>query len=276
MKRGLKITLKIFGVILLLLILIATFGWFWLKSNFLDFEDDYAEKRDFNRLTINGYSFLDRNANGELDVYEDDRRTISERVENVLSLMNSDEKLHLLKGSGIASAMGDVEPGEGIPGVVGTIVATPRLGLPSINLSDGPAGLRIEPTREGVDRTFYCTAFPIGTLLASTWNVDLVQEVGNAMGNEALEYGIDVILGPAANIHRHPFCGRNFEYYSEDPVLTGRIGAAMVNGIESNGVGTAVKHFVANNQETLRNLNDAQVSDRAMREIYLKGFEIIV
>ncbi|MEN0047254.1 MAG: glycoside hydrolase family 3 C-terminal domain-containing protein, partial [Bacteroidota bacterium] len=193
---------------------------------------------------------------------------------DLLEQMTLEEKIHLLKGSGIASAlgMGDIA----VPGAAGTIVPTPRLGLPTIYLSDGPAGLRIEPTRAGEDRTYYCTAFPIGTLLASTWNVDLVEEVGTAMGKEALEYGIDVILGPGANIHRHPLCGRNFEYYSEDPVVTGKIGAAMVNGIESQGVGACPKHFVANSQETDRNFNDAIVSDRAMREIYLKGFEIIV
>ncbi|MCB0371650.1 MAG: glycoside hydrolase family 3 C-terminal domain-containing protein [Muricauda sp.] len=276
MKKLLRITLKTLGIILAVLILGGLIGWWYLKSSFLDFEDDYAEKKDFSELTVDGYTFLDRNDNGQLDVYEDDRASMDARVADVLAQMTLEEKIHLLKGSGIASGMGMVEPGEGIPGVVGTIVATPRLGIPTVNLSDGPAGLRIEPTREGEDRTFYCTAFPIATLLASTWNTALVEEVGQAMGNEALEYGIDVILGPGANIHRHPFCGRNFEYYSEDPLLTGKIGAAMVNGIESNGVGTSVKHFVANNQETNRNYTDARVSDRAMREIYLKGFEIIV
>ena len=276
MKKFLRITLKTLGIILAVLILGGLIGWWYLKSSFLDFEDDYAEKKDFTELTIDGYTFLDRNDNGQLDIYEDDRASMDARVADVLAQMTLKEKIHLLKGSGMASGMGMVEPGEGIPGVVGTIVATPRLGIPTVNLSDGPAGLRIEPTREGEDRTFYCTAFPIATLLASTWNTALVEEVGQAMGNEALEYGIDVILGPGANIHRHPFCGRNFEYYSEDPLLTGKIGAAMVNGIESNGVGTSVKHFVANNQETSRNYTDARVSDRAMREIYLKGFEIIV
>lgn len=276
MKKFLRITLKTLGIILAVLILGGLLGWWYVSSQFLDFEDDYTEKKDIPEITIDGYTFLDRNGNGTLDVYEDNRNSIENRVEDLLSQMTVEEKIHVLKGSGLASAMGRVDPGEGIPGVVGTIVATPRLGIPVINLSDGPAGLRIEPTRDGIDRTFYCTAFPIATLLASTWNTDLVYQVGDAMGNEALEYGIDVILGPGANIHRHPFCGRNFEYYSEDPLVTGKIGAAMVNGIESNGIGTSVKHFVANNQETNRNFNDTRISDRAMREIYLKGFEIIV
>jgi beta-glucosidase len=276
MKKFLKWTGIILGSLIVLLAIAGFGGWMYLKSTFLNFEKDYAENPDLKELTVDGYTFLDRNGNGQLDIYEDDRRTIDERADDLLSQMTLEEKIHLLKGSGLASAMGRVKPGEGIAGAVGTIVPTPRLGIPTVYLSDGPAGLRIEPKRKGEDRTYYCTAFPIGTLLSSTWNVDLVENVGKAMGNEALEYGIDVILGPGANIHRHPLCGRNFEYYSEDPVLTGNIGAAMVNGIESNGVGSSVKHFVANNQETNRNFNDAIISQRALREIYLKGFEIIV
>ena len=274
MKKFLRITLKALGILVAIALIVGVIGYLYVSNTFLSFEDDYAENKDLKELTLANNTFIDRNGNGSLDVYEDDRNPIEMRVADALKQMTIEEKIHLLKGSGLASAMGIRE--DGIPGVVGTIVATPRLGLPEVNLSDGPAGLRIEPIREGIDRTFYCTAFPIATLLASTWNTDLVTEVGDAMGNEALEYGIDVILGPGANIHRHPFCGRNFEYYSEDPVVTGKIGAAMVNGIEANGVGTSVKHFVANNQETNRNYNDTRVSDRAMREIYLKGFEIIV
>ena len=276
MKKILKIALISVGVIVLLLVAAGFFGKRFFDSTFLDFESEYVEKTDFQKLMKDGYTFLDRNGNGELDIYEDDRQALEKRVANALSLMTMDEKIHLLKGSGIASAMGQTEPGEGIPGAVGTIVPTPRLGLPTIYLSDGPAGLRILPEREGEDKTYYCTAFPIATLVASTWNETLAQQIGTAMGTEALEYGIDVILGPGANIHRHPLCGRNFEYFSEDPVLSGNMGASIINGIESKGIGTAVKHYVANNQETDRNLNDVIVSERAMREIYLKGFEIIV
>lgn len=276
MKKWMKTTLKVLGILLLVLVVAGLSVWFWARATFLKFEGDYAEKLDFEQLTINGYTFLDRNGNGQLDPYEDDRKPTAERVADLLSQMKIEEKIHLLKGSGMASGIGMVPEGEGIPGAVGTIVPTPRLGIPTIYLSDGPAGLRIEPKRTGEDRTYYATAFPIGTLMASTWNTALVEQVGQAMGSEAKAYGLDVILGPAANIHRHPLNGRNFEYYSEDPVLTGWIGAAMVNGIESNGVGTSVKHFVANNQETNRNFNDVIVSERALREIYLKGFEIIV
>ena len=241
----------------------------------LTFEDEISKKEmNYNKLQIDGFSFIDRNNNNKLDLYEDNRESVESRANDLLSKLTLEEKIHLLKGSGIKSALGISS--DGIPGAVGTIVPTPRLGLPEIYLSDGPAGLRIASKRKNQDRTYYCTAFPIGTLLASTWDKELVESVGNSMGNEALNYGIDVILGPGVNIHRHPLCGRNFEYYSEDPFLSGNIGAAMVNGIESNGVGTSPKHFVVNNQETSRNWNDAIVSERALREIYLKGYEIIV
>lgn len=275
MKRIFKIILIVFVALIILVGGMGFFTFNFFSNTYLDFEAEYSSKPSLKELNEGGFTFLDRNSNGKLDVYEDDRQSIKSRVADALSQMTIEEKLHLLKGSGLASAMGQGDP-DGIAGAVGTIVPTPRLGLPTIYLSDGPAGLRIQPTREGDDDTYYCTAFPIATLLASTWNEALVYQVGDAMGTEALEYGIDVILGPGANIHRHPLCGRNFEYYSEDPLLTGCMGAAVINGIESNGVGTSVKHYVANNQETERMLNNAIVSERALREIYLKGFEILV
>lgn len=199
-----------------------------------------------------------------------------DNIPEIVSLLTLEEKAAILVGCGSSAFDGIGRNDIGVKGSAGATHAIPRLGIPSIVFADGPAGLRIDPTRPGTDKTFYCTGFPIGTMLASSWNPELVQEVGEAMGNEVLEYGVDVLLGPGANIHRNPLCGRNFEYFSEDPVLAGETAAAYINGIESNGVGACIKHFAANNQELNRLHNDARVSSRALREIYLKVFEIAV
>lgn len=199
-----------------------------------------------------------------------------DNIPEIVSLLTLEEKAAILVGCGSSAFDGIGRNDIGVKGSAGATHAIPRLGIPSIVFADGPAGLRIDPTRPGTDKSFYCTGFPIGTMLASAWNPELVQEVGEAMGNEVLEYGVDVLLGPGANIHRNPLCGRNFEYFSEDPVLAGETAAAYINGIESNGVGACIKHFAANNQELNRLHNDARVSERALREIYLKAFEIAV
>ena len=201
-----------------------------------------------------------------------------DNIDDVLKSMTLQEKATLLVGGSRAAMVNGVTSGVTslVPGAAGSTRPIERLGVPGTVLADGPAGLRISPTREGTKDTFYCTGFPVGTLLASSWDTDLVQEVTKAMGNEVLEYGVDVLLAPGMNIHRNPLCGRNFEYFSEDPLLSGKMAAAYVNGIQSNGVGTSIKHYATNNQETNRNEDNSRVSPRALREIYLKNFEIAV
>ena len=200
-------------------------------------------------------------------------------IDEVLKAMTLEEKAKLLVG-GANNFFGDQAAVGGeadlVAGAAGTSPAIPRLGIPATVLTDGPAGVRIDPTRKGTSQTYYATGFPIGTCLASTWNTELVGKVGEAIGNETKEYRCDVILGPGMNLHRNPLCGRNFEYYSEDPLLTGKIGAAYINGVQSQGAGVSAKHFAVNSQETNRTGVDEQVSQRALRELYLRGFEIAV
>ena len=200
--------------------------------------------------------------------------------QEVMSKMSLEDKAHFVIGTGMAGFSGDDAvigaTKNLVPGAAGTTYPLDSLGIPAVVLADGPAGLRIDAPREGDSATYYCTHFPIGTLLASTWNTKLIGEVGKAIGEEVKEYGADVLLAPALNIMRNPLCGRNFEYYSEDPVVAGKTAAAYISGVQKNDVGTSIKHFAANNQEPNRMNNDARMSQRALREIYLKGFEIAI
>ena len=181
-------------------------------------------------------------------------------LDDFMEQLSDDDLIHLLGG----------QPNMGVANTFG-FGNLPDYGVPSIMTADGPAGLRISG-----DCVINTTAWPCATLLACTWNPALVQQVGQAGAKEVKENNIAVWLTPAVNIHRNPLCGRNFEYYSEDPLIAGKMGAAMVKGIQSQHIGASVKHFAANNKETNRKHCDSRVSERALREIYLKGFEIIV
>jgi len=203
-------------------------------------------------------------------------------INDVVKSMTLQEKANLLVGQGMyvpgvqipGAPVVPTEAQKRVTGAAGSTYAIPRLGIPSLVVCDGPAG--VHAFNGGKSRIYYATAWPIGSLLASSWDTELVRKVGAAYGAEAKEYGIDVILGPGMNIHRNPLGGRNFEYYSEDPVITGQMASAVVNGIQSNGVGVSAKHFFANNGETNRNSLNTIISERAIREIYLKGWQIML
>ena len=177
-------------------------------------------------------------------------------------------------GSSTASVV-VVVTSTGLPVVVGAATEAVVVGsvfwvvvglstVPVVVTTDGPSGIRLAA---------YASLYPCGTALASTWNPALIEEMSVLIGKEMVMKGTHVLLGPGLNIHRDPLCGRNFEYYSEDPLITGKMGAAMVRGIQSQGRSACPKHFACNNQETLRTTNDSRLSERALREIYLKGFE---
>lgn len=220
-----------------------------------------------------------------------------ERVDETVGKLTLEQKARLLVGVGGC----DSEISHYTPGAAGWTYEIKELGIPSINLADGPVGLRINPlpwqetvvtydqngipvnsaynknnssSADGIPS--FATAFPSTTALAATWNRDMARLQGETMGDEALGYGVDVILSPGVNIMRNPLCGRNFEYYSEDPLLTGVLAAELINGIQSRGIGTSLKHFIANNQQTGKKVNDARMTTRALREIYARPFEIVV
>ena len=224
-------------------------------------------------------------------------QTISEGdLETTLERLTLEQKARLLVGAPGC----DDAPSHYTPGAAGWTYPVKALGIPSINLADGPVGVRINPWPwQDVAVTYdslglpttgrplaesdapggkpaYCTAFPSTTALAATWNRDMARLQGELMGEEARCYGVDVLLTPGINIMRDPLCGRNFEYYSEDPYLTGVLASEIIKGIQDKGIGTSLKHFVANNQQTGKKYNDARMSRRALREIYLKAFEMCV
>lgn len=197
-------------------------------------------------------------------------------IDEVINAMTIEEKASMLIGSEMFGPTLEGNPRLSVPGAAGATFPIKRLGIPPTVLADGPAGIRMEPIRPNDKKTYYATAFPVGTALASTWNTALIEQVGKAIGNEVKEYGADVLLAPGVNIHRNPLNGRNFEYYSEDPLISGEMAAAYITGVQSNGVGTSIKHFAANNQETHRLSINEHISNRAMREIYLRAFEIAI
>ncbi len=201
-----------------------------------------------------------------------------DKIGDVIAAMTAEEKIGMIVGDGkFIIAKSETDKNNGVPiANRNSKPVIPRLGIKTTALTDGPSGINKPPAPDGARDYTYTTAFPTPNCMAATWNTELAEKIGKAFGNELLEYDYDLALMPALNLHRDPRCGRNFEYYSEDPLLSGKMTAAMVNGLQSFGVGATIKHFVANNQETNRRTYNAVISQRALRELYLRGFEIAV
>ena len=198
-------------------------------------------------------------------IYADPSAPVESRVAAMLAQMTTAEKATMLSGSGWMES-----------------APIPRLGIPAIKMADGPMGVRswygssAITNLMGAKGRVYATSFPAGVMMAATWDPELVQQEGKAIGQEVKALGRDMILGPTVNINRFPLWGRNFEGYGEDPYLTSRMGVAYIRGVQSEGVIPSLKHFVANNQEYERHRVDAQISERALHEIYLPAFKAAV
>lgn len=184
------------------------------------------------------------------------------KVEEMLNMLTLDEKIALCSGA-------DFWHTEKVE----------RLGIPSVMMCDGPHGLRKqegESDHMGIHESIKTVCYPSASALASGFDENVLEQLGEALGRECQAEDVGMLLGPGLNMKRSPLCGRNFEYYSEDPLVSGKMGAAMIRGIQSQHIGASMKHFCCNNKETNRKDSDSRVSERALREIYLKGFEIAV
>jgi beta-glucosidase len=229
-------------------------------------------------FSINGIIYTQTGSKTEM--LKNSNKSLDKKVNEIISQLTLEEKIALTIGDGRYLPIDQTilkESAEGIyePNKKAKLLI-PRLSIWKFTHVNGPSGVnKGNPPKDDKDFT-YTTAFPSATLLAATWDTELVTEVGKVTGNEVLEYDYGLSKMPGLNIHRNPKCGRNFEYYSEDPLLTGKMTVAMVNGLQSNGIGAVLKHFVANNQESNRRTYNAVISQRALREIYLRGFEIAI
>ena len=193
-------------------------------------------------------------------------------IDEIVAALTLDEKVHMITGSGTGWSDPDVK----FPGIAGWTWAVERLGIPSVYMADGPHGVNMTRFRDFDHTDYACTTTPTSTSMAATFSTEAIGRMGDLIGDELKERGLDIILGPAINLQRTALVGRNQEYMSEDPVLTGKMAAAYIRGVQAHGVGTSLKHFAANNAETRRKGSDSRVSPRALRELYLKGFEIAV